>query len=136
MEINELLAKWQGLNTCIHNWEEQWCDAGSGYTEWICLKCDCDYSLPDASVRYDRCKPPEANFKDYFNDATACDSLLDTLVEKGYDPALIYYRGTSAWHMQIFDGEVNAMYPQKPTRREAIIAACLEVARKELNHVD
>lgn len=41
--------------------------------------------------------------------------------------------GKSTWNIQIFDGEENCVYPMKPTRREAVVAACLELLEKEAN---
>ena len=119
MTDNEILARWQGY-TLVY-------DSSEGVV----------FTTPN--------KPKAAwqhisKLPDYLNDEAACMSLLDTLVEKGL-----------LWEMKGCKNEVwfeiNKPYSDRlgewtiaghwgPTRREAIIAACLEVARKELNHVD
>jgi hypothetical protein len=69
---------------------------------------------------------------DYPNDAVACDSLLDTLVEKDYDYAV--FGNSKKTDVRIYDSDgIGICMSIKPTRREAIISACLEVARKELD---
>lgn len=84
-----------------------------------------------------------ANLPDYPNDDAAAMSLLDTLVEKGYTYQLLesfrVLPDTKVQHRLRFgkQGKENlcgmvAIGGLKPTRREAIIAACLEVARKEM----
>jgi len=107
---NELLARWQGLDS--HN-----CDPHS-------FHCD-------------GCERGSIQTPYYLNDDAACGSLLDTLVEKGYCLELLYGTATKRWHVliwikngkfwePIFDDDIG-----KLTRREAIVAACLEVVRKE-----
>lgn len=107
MTTNELLARWQG-------WELD-------YKGNLCLL------IPACGVLY--------NVPDYLNDPTACMSLLDTLVEKGFYPDLSFCEAgvnTSKflWHVRIFDGEP---WTVGSTLCDAIIAACLDVAKCELN---
>lgn len=70
---------------------------------------------------------------DYLNDDAAAMSLLDTLVNKGYQHYVTY---TEVWkHSCIVFENNNTEWSTKSnyhTRNEAIIAACLEVARREL----
>ena len=68
---------------------------------------------------------------DYLNDDAAAMSLLDTLVEKGYGPCLLPYNRNEGWMLAVFDGEINTNYPPRPTRREAVCAAVLELIGKE-----
>ena len=80
---------------------------------------------------------------DYRNDATACDSLLDTLVEKGFDVRLQSFLedlASDRWQCSLwqipteqndYDGScIVDMF--KPTRRAAVVAAVLELIGKEL----
>lgn len=70
---------------------------------------------------------------DYPNDEAACGSLLDTLVEKDYDYAV--FGNSKKTDVRIYDSDgIGICMSIKPTRREAIVAACLEVARKELSN--
>ena len=72
---------------------------------------------------------------DYPNDDAAAMSLLDTLVEKGMMPVLrIVDTNTRLWRVAIYDNYCDNQLVEitgKQTRREAVVAACLEVARKE-----
>lgn len=73
-----------------------------------------------------------ANLPDYPNDDAAAMSLLDTLVEKDYDYAV--FGNSKKTDVRIYDSDgIGICMSIKPTRREAIISACLEVARKELD---
>ena len=76
-------------------------------------------------------EPPHEYYKqpDYLNDDTANGSLLDTLVEKGHEPKLQYYHNIKQWGMM--PDEDCGYEWLGDTRREAVVAACLEVARKE-----
>lgn len=67
--------------------------------------------------------------KDYLNDDAAAMSLLDTLVEKGYE----YIIDGSKVHIEVdvfYDNE-QILARFRNTRRGAIVAACLELIRKE-----
>lgn len=66
---------------------------------------------------------------DYLNDDAAAMSLLDTLAEKGHEPKLQYYRNIKQWGMM--PDEDCGYEWLGDTRREAVVAACLEAARKE-----
>ena len=69
---------------------------------------------------------------DYPNDDAAAMSLLDTLVEKDYSVSMSTHGPD--WQIGIARSDCDLDYcfgACKPTRREAIISACLEVARKE-----
>lgn len=105
MTDNEVLARWQG-------WKHDKANLLIHCKAWI---------EPDGITRHDICP-------DYLNDDAAAMSLLDTLVEKtghyrlsnspyGHDVSIYYnkvlYRSTAA------------------TRREAVVATCLDVVRKE-----
>ena len=102
MTDNELLARWQGLENVRST------RLSNGATVTI-------YS--------------HKTIPDYPNDAAACDSLLDTLVEKGYDPDLYYGwdTGVGSWY---FQAHIGKGYHVKPTRREAIVTAVLELIEK------
>ncbi len=75
---------------------------------------------------------------DYLNDDAAAMSLLDTLVEKGlgiqlyntaYEMTGLY---KSRWCCKLTKGADVVVYPNPyPTRREAVVAACLELIGKE-----
>ena len=75
---------------------------------------------------------------DYLNDDAAAMSLLDTLVEKGfgiqlyntaYEMAGLY---KSRWCCKLTKGADVVVYPNPyPTRREAVVAAVLELIEKE-----
>lgn len=113
MTDSELLARWQGWKPISPNIIGKYWRNGD----------ECIITLPD-----------------YPNDAVACDSLLDTLVEKGYCPVLGLNGTTNLWQCDIDEffmrGKIRLHSPViteigANTRREAIIAACLEVARKE-----
>lgn len=68
---------------------------------------------------------------DYPNDAAACDSLLDTLVEKGFEYR-IYYTKENKHDVSVWPDSGNVIDTLgHVTRRAAVVAACLEVARKE-----
>lgn len=107
MTDNEKLARWQGLDshTCDEN-----------------------------AFHCDGCQRGSIQTPDYLNDDAAAMSLLDTLVEKKYHPVLRTSDATEGWRLAIYDDYCNAQIVEitgKPTRREAVVAACLEVARKE-----
>ena len=108
MTNNEILARWQGWSFID--------------THWI------------SKNGYDYVAPP-----DYLTDSAACMSLMDTLVEKGFTFTLyselnnnrlfgccIWEHDKSTWTNPIADAE------NKPTINQAIVAAVLEVAKKEL----
>jgi len=68
---------------------------------------------------------------DYSTDAEAVQ-LLNVLAEKGYGPGLLYNRGTpGGWYLLVFDGDVHHTGGYKPTIHEAIVAAVLEVIKRE-----
>lgn len=72
---------------------------------------------------------PKGRVYDYLTDSAACMSLLDTLVEKGYEYNLCYnYRKVD---LRIFKNDTERYIVIEPTINEAVISACLEVARKE-----
>ena len=106
MTDNEILARWQG---------------------WKFLPRDDIWAKPE--------KLEFAHFvPDYPNDPAACMSLLGTLVEKGYYPEVFYCLGRK-WNCTIaLDGNIIAE-AKSLNPNEAIIAACLEVARKEQGNV-
>ena len=69
---------------------------------------------------------------DYLNDDTAAMSLLDTLVGKKYD--IFMDNASAAWSCEIYpnNGDARLAFSYgKPTRREAVVAACLELIGKE-----
>lgn len=72
---------------------------------------------------------------DYLNDDDAAMSLLDTLVERGMMPVLrIVDTNTRLWRVAIYDNYCDNQLVEitgKPTRREAVVAACLELIGKE-----
>ena len=72
------------------------------------------------------------NIPDYLNDDSAAMSLLDTLVEKGY--AVDMASRGHKWDIGIARNDCNLDYcisMVKPTRRESIVAAVLELIGKE-----
>lgn len=69
---------------------------------------------------------------DYLNDDAAAMSLLDTLVEKGY---MILVVGLSDdWTCQISIGAKYTRAQEASTRREAVVAAVLELIGKEIEN--
>jgi len=69
---------------------------------------------------------------DYLNDDAAAMSLLDTLVGKKYD--IFMDNASAAWSCEIYpnNGDARLAFSYgKPTRREAVVAACLELIGKE-----
>lgn len=108
MNDNEILARWQG-------WELD-------YKGKLCLL------IPACGVLYD--------VPDYLNDPAACMSLLDTAANKGYKVQLV-----SNLQCEFVTWDCFITYAPKQTTQgsmdiqtinEAIIAACLEVARRKL----
>ena len=68
---------------------------------------------------------------DYLNDDAAAMSLLDTLVEKGYDITLMTTRlHPTLWMCRVFNSSIM-IDRQKPTRRAAICTAVLKLIGKE-----
>lgn len=110
MTDSEILARWQGWTYDIE--ECLWIDPIKR-DGWLTLR-----KLPD-----------------YPNDDAAAMGLLDTLVKKGYAVGI-----ASRSHKRdigIARNDCNLDYcisMVKPTRREAIIAACLELIEKEANN--
>ena len=98
---NEKLARWQGWE-CING-------------DWVAPSGRCENLGMTAN---------------YLNDDAAAMSLLDTLVEKGYDPELYYGwgEGIGSWYFQV---HCDHKYHIKPTRREAVVAAVLGLIEKE-----
>lgn len=111
MTDNEILARWQGWKVKV-------------------IKPDIiQYPImfPDQWVMYND-EGEQQPLPDYPNDAAACDSLLDTLVEKGF---IYRLRNSKYGHTIVINHHKMAFRTSAPTRSEAIVAACLEVARKE-----
>lgn len=101
MTNSEKLARWQG-------WKLD-------YKGNLCLL------VPNCGVIY--------NIPDYLNDDSAAMSLLDTLVEKGY---MVLIVGLSDdWTCQINIGAKYTRAEEASTRREAVVAAVLELIGKE-----
>lgn len=150
MTDSEILARWQGKELqpkfgchceievggiepdgCVIDDGEPW---NCVYAKRIKFKESCQYWKPIAGTGI---------APDYPNDAAACDSLLDTLVENGFDVRLQSFLDDPAsdrWQCTVWqvpneqtlaDGSCVADAFES-TRREAIVTACLEVARKEL----
>lgn len=75
---------------------------------------------------------PNRPSPDYLNDDAAAMSLLDTLVERGWEYSLFGNQNRmNKVDFRIYKGDVGVSMAIKPTINEAITAACLEVARKE-----
>lgn len=73
----------------------------------------------------------------YLYDDAACKSLLDTLVEKGYKAYIVYsLEGKRVNILDSNDDFVVGSTKEHQTLNEAIIAACLEVARKDMGNVE
>lgn len=121
---NEILARWQGKCYHVSDW---------GQT-------DCKYCGRTNDPRYfdfDSINP------DYPNDPAACMSLLDTLVEKNYCPLLALNGTTHLWQcaidrfythrgIELHEPFIDDEDLGRTTINQAIIAACLVVARREL----
>lgn len=114
MTDSEKLARWQGK--CYHV---------SDWGQTICKYCG--RTNDPRYFDFDSINP------DYPNDDAAAMSLLDTLVEKGFDPELYYGwdEGINSWYFQV---HCDHKYHIKPTRREAVVAAVLELIEKEASH--
>ena len=73
----------------------------------------------------------------YPNDPAACMSLLDTLVEKGYGVRIFCDDVTpgieNRWVVEVLSDK--SYWGAHKLFNEAIVAACLEVARKEQSDV-
>ena len=70
----------------------------------------------------------------YLSNDSAAMSLLDTLVEKGY---MVLVVGLSDdWTCQINIGAKYTRAKEASTRREAVVAACLELIEKETQQHD
>lgn len=102
MTNNEKLARWQGWNR------------EKNHSHW--------WRTPAFELV---CRYP-----DYLNDDAAAMSLLDTLVEKGYLPELVYLN-CKHWQCEVWKGNYLHAVSKEPTRREAVVAACLELIEKE-----
>lgn len=105
MDNNEILAGWQG-------WR---------------LNPACGWINPNEPNKY----KTEAKVPDYPNDAAACDTLLDTLVEKGYSYTLEESKDGVVFVVSKVKWSDTARLDFALTCREAVVAACLEVTRKE-----
>ena len=70
---------------------------------------------------------------DYLNDDAAAMSLLDTLVEKGYIWSLYGNRVGCLCKVCKMPDAVATDMQGGNNFREAVVAACLEVARKEMD---
>lgn len=113
MTDSEKLARWQGID----------CDCGNCGAAYN--RCDCDVvGIGTGST------PP-----DYLNDDAAAMSLLDTLSERGYKVQLV-----SSLLAEFVTWDCFVTYAPKQTtsgsmdvqtRREAVVAACLELIGKE-----
>ena len=82
------------------------------------------------------CRPPgkdglwfaEITVPDYPNNDAAAMSLLDTLVEKGYEYNLC--GNTRKVDLRIYKDDVGVCMSIKPTRRAAVVAAVLELIER------
>lgn len=117
MTDSEKLARWQGK--CYHV---------SDWGQTICKYCG--RTNDPRYFDFDSINP------DYLNDDAAAMGLLDTLVEKGFTSRVEYDYEQDQWAAVIFKpvamGADSVLHIWKSSRREAIIAVCLEVVRKEL----
>lgn len=111
MTDNEKLARWQGY-TFVYDSSE-----GVVFTP---------PSKPKAAWQH------ISKLPDYLTDSAACMSLLDTLMEKGYKVSLKSIT-KKIWRCLIITiGNDKFWFEElKPSINESIIAACLEVVKKE-----
>lgn len=100
MTDNERLARWQGWKCISGDWV-----APSG-------RCENLGMTPN-----------------YLNDDAAAMSLLDTLVEKGFEYNLCC--NTRSVDFRIYQDDAGFSISIKPTRRAAVVAAVLELIGKE-----
>ena len=116
MTDSEKLARWQGK--CYHV---------SDWGQTICKYCG--RTNDPRYFDFDSINP------DYLNDDTAAMSLLDTLVEKWLLVILrVADSNTRLWRVAIYDKYYDTQLVEikgKPTRREAVVAAVLELIGKE-----
>lgn len=135
MTDNEKLARWQGL--CSYRCVVDGLDCGE------CVIDDPDHIISDCDVAPTISSKLECKYwvlsttetSDYLNDDAAAMSLLDTLVKKGYAVAIA--SRSHKWDIGIARNDCNLDYcisTVKPTRREAVVAACLELIEKEANN--
>ena len=107
MTDNEILARWQGWSQVI--------------------------GIPDhQQARWSTGRGKMRILPDYLNNDAAAMSLLDTLVEKGY--AVDMASRGHKWDIGIARNDCNLDYcisMTESTRREAVVAACLELIVKE-----
>ena len=74
---------------------------------------------------------------DYLNDDAAAMSLLDTLVERHYGIELKKHRVHELWSFEIIRDDLLTVESNyivaacRDTRREAVVAACLELIERE-----
>ena len=116
MSDNENLARWQGI--AVYD------GIPNDYTlplidkqAWLMTHTDKPFSWSPAP--------------DYLHEDSAAMSLLDTLVEKEYYPELFYSLGRK-WNCSIaYDGDIVAD-SKSHTRREAVVAAVLELIGKDV----
>ena len=102
MTDNEILARWQGLDS---------------------HECD------EHAFHCDDCVRGSMQTPDYLTNSAACMSLLDTLVKKGYYPE-VFYCSAHNWNCAIQDDDLAVQGRDKDINT-AIVAAVLEVAKKE-----
>lgn len=102
MTDNEKLASWQGWE-CING-------------DWVAPSGRCENLGMTAN---------------YLNDDAANSSLLDTLVEKGYEYTVC--GSIRKVDCRIHKNDIGMSIGIKPTRREAVVAAVLELIEKEGN---
>jgi hypothetical protein len=122
MTDTEKIAKWAGIK-CWHEWAIEF---NSVEVKWKCEKCGAKkltYSVETFPE-----SPPAG--PDYLN-GPAVYGLLDVLVGRGYSPCL-FYDLDSKWSIEIYcGGDFFLATINKPTIHEAIVAAVLEVIRRE-----
>ena len=105
MRDNEKLSRWQGWERSQYK-EDYWLNPENNHQYW--------------------------KYPDYLNDDAANSSLLDTLVEKGYEYTVC--GSIRKVDCRIHKNDIGMSIGIKPTRREAVVAAVLELIEKEASH--
>lgn len=81
-------------------------------------------------------KTVETFYPNYLNDDSAAMSLLDTLVEKDINYSMTGWKndGVPVHTIEVDHVDLALIHAHATTRREAVVAAVLELIEKEASH--
>lgn len=130
MTDNEKLARWQGKPVHATTFREYELEIEGTIGRFVHKQCTCGRETRLGKKYNDEDTRPLCNGIDYLNDDSAAMSLLDTLVEKGYDCYVMTLQlYPTIWACRVFNSTVWIERTNK-TRREAVVRACLELIER------